>query len=203
MFEKILQKKQAFTEQLVRDAVYAAVLQVLTEYGLEKLTVQRVAAAANIGTGTVYNYFKDKDALLVYAAIRLFEQVRILQSEAINSVLSPLGKLQAFLKTTFTFFEKNVAYFRFLEQAQIFQKMGRADIQSHIERITRMLAEIITEGMNRGDFKTVDAYKTASFFHRAMVGTLRVNPELELFDPNKEAESLGKMFEIFLSRASG
>lgn len=48
-----------FAEQLIREQVYSAVLQVLSEYGLEKLTVQRVAAAANLATGTLYNYFKD------------------------------------------------------------------------------------------------------------------------------------------------
>ena len=83
-----------FAEQLIREQVYSAVLQVLSEYGLEKLTVQRVAAAANLATGTLYNYFKDKDALLVYAAVRLFEQVRQQQTDAVAASLSPAKKMQ-------------------------------------------------------------------------------------------------------------
>ena len=197
--KKISEKKQAFTEQLIRDSVYEAVLQVLSEHALEKLTVQRVAAAANIGIGTLYNYFKDKDALLVYAGIRLFDQLRQRQSEAVGTVSTPLDKLQALVDATFMFFNKNVAYFQFLEQAQVYHKIARADKHDHIDQEIRMLAGIINQGIKNGDFKAVNAEKAANFFHRAIVGTLRVNPELDLFDPHKEAVSLAKMFEIFLA----
>jgi hypothetical protein len=47
---KISQQKQVFAEQLIRESIYSAGLQVLSEYGLEKLTVQRVAVAANLAT---------------------------------------------------------------------------------------------------------------------------------------------------------
>lgn len=198
--KKISEKKQAFTEQLIRDSVYEAVLQVLSEYGLEKLTVQRVAAAANIGTGTLYNYFKDKDALLVYAAIRLFDQLRRRQSEAAEGVSSPLEKLQAFVEATFMFFDENVAYFRFLDQAQVYGKIDRAEKHDHVGHVIQMLVEIISQGVKNGDFKVLNIEKTANFFHRTIVGTLWINPELDLFDPHKEAVSLAKMFEIFLAK---
>ena len=198
--KQISQKKQAFTEQLVRDSVYEAVLQVLSEYGLEKLTVHRVAAAAAIGAGTLYNYFKDKDALLVYAAIRLFDQLRQRQSEAAASVSSPLKKLQAFVESTFMFFDENVAYFRFLDQAQVYGKIDRADKHDHVGHVIQMLVEIIGQGVKNGDFQVLNVEKTANFFHRTIVGTLWVNPELDLFDPHKEAVSLVKMFEVFLAK---
>jgi AcrR family transcriptional regulator len=196
---KISQQKQVFAEQLIREQVYSAVLQVLSEYGLEKLTVQRVAAAAHLATGTLYNYFKDKDALLVYAAVRLFEQIRQQQADAISTVLSPAKKLQAFLETTFMFFNKNIAFFRFLDQAQVYCKIDMAIKHDHVNQEIRMLSGIIEDGIKAGVFKAIDAEKTAIFFHRAFVGTLCVNPELGDFDPCKEAKSLVKMFTAFLS----
>ena len=37
----------------------------LSEFGLEAMTMSAVAESADIGTGTLYNYFPSKDALLV------------------------------------------------------------------------------------------------------------------------------------------
>ncbi|MCE5184684.1 MAG: TetR family transcriptional regulator [Planctomycetaceae bacterium] len=54
--KKFVEKKQALSEQAVRDSIAQAVLVVLGSQGLEKLTMQRVAAAADIATGTLYNY---------------------------------------------------------------------------------------------------------------------------------------------------
>jgi hypothetical protein len=50
-----------------------------------------------------------------------------------------------------------------------------------------MLAGIIKEGTAKGDFKAIDVEKTAEFFHRAMVGTLCVNPELGRLTLSKKA----------------
>lgn len=196
---KFSQKKQAFTEQLIRESVYTAVLQVLSEYGLEKLTIQRVATAANLATGTLYNYFKDKDALLVYAAIRIFDQLRQRQTEVTLTLTPPLKKLQAFVEATFEFFNKNIAFFRFLDQAQVYCKMDLAVKHDHLDQETRLLTSIIQEGIENRDFKPVNAQYTANFFHRAIVGTLCINPEVGEFDPGKEARHLTKMFQAVLT----
>lgn len=196
---KISQQKQVFAEQLIRESIYSAVLQVLSEYGLEKLTVQRVAVAANLATGTLYNYFKDKDALLVYAAVRMFEELRQRQREAIVHAKTAPKKLQAIIQTSFEFFSNNMSFFRFLDQAQVYCKIDLPVKHDHVNQETAMLAGIIKEGTAKGDFKAIDVEKTAEFFHRAMVGTLCVNPELGPFDPVKESKSLVKMFSSFLS----
>ena len=196
---KLSQQKQVITEQLIREQVYAAVLQVLSEYGLEKLTVQRVAAAAHLATGTLYNYFKDKDALLVYAAVRLFEQLRQQQNDAVTASMSPAEMLQAFVESTFIFFHNNSSIFRFLDQAQVYCKIDMTVKHDHVNQESLMLSRIIAEGIQNGVFKPVVVENTAVFFHRALVGTLCVNPELGDFDPRREAESLVKMFTAFLS----
>ena len=195
----ISQQKQAFAEQLIRESVYRAVLQVLSEYGLEKLTVQRVAAAANLATGTLYNYFKDKDALLVYTAIRLFDDIRRRQQEAIGQVRSPEKKLLAFVDATFLFFASNIAFFRFLDQAQVYSKIDMTFKHNHLDEESRVLSAIIQQGVEAGLFKSVNVKATAAFFQRAIVGTLCVNSELEEFDPKKEARMLTKMLLVHLS----
>ncbi len=200
---QLSQKRQAFTEQYIRESAYAAVLEVLKKYGLEKLTVQRVAAAAGIGTGTLYNYFKDKDALLVYTAVRLFDQIRHHQREAVGAAKTPAKKLYALLEATFTFFSRNIAYFRFLDQAQVYCKIDMAVKHDHVNREKVLMSSIIQKGAEDGLFKAVNPKKAADFFQRAMIGTLCMVPELGDFDPQREAASLLKMFRVYLSPSNG
>ena len=195
---KLSQQKQELTEQLIRESIYSAVLQVLTEHGLDKLTVQRVAAAAHLATGTLYNYFKDKDALLVYATVRMFDTLRQRQREAIDGVKSPTRKLQAFVEATFFFFSSNIGFFQFLDQAQVYCKIDMQVKHEHVNTEVNLLAGIIEEGMKNGDFKPVHPAKTAVFFHRAIGGTRCINPESGAFDAGKETTSLTKMFTSVL-----
>ena len=195
---KLAQKKQAVTEQAVRESVYEAILQVLSDHGLEKLTMQKVARAAGIATGTLYNYFKDKDALLVYTAQRLFDQLRGVMVQACRKPLGADDKLMELIRSDFHFFYQNQAYFQFLDQAQVFCKMDMVIKHQHVSEVRQVIAGVIESGIREGVFKAVDVATTADFFHRAIVGTLCVRPELEAFDPEFEAQSLVKMLMAIL-----
>lgn len=194
----ISQKKQALAEQVVRESVYQAVLCVLSEYGLERLTMKEVARAAGIATGTLYNYFKDKDALLVYAAEELFEQLYELQLAVKEKRLKARRKLEEFILTSFMFFNQNIVYFQFLDQAQVYYKMDISIKRNRVKKEIIVIGQIIEQGIADGVFKKVNTRTTADFFHRAIVGSLCVRPELGDFVPEKEARSLAKMFMMIL-----
>ena len=196
---KLSQQKQAAVEQMIRESVYAAVLQVLMDHGLEGLTVKRVAAAAHLAAGTLYNYFQDKDALMVYTAVRMFDEIRQRQQEAIGQVRPPGKKLLAFVEATFVFFASNIAFFRFLDQAQVYSKIDMPIKHNHLDQENQVLSAIIQQGIDAGLFKPVNVMATAAFFQRAVAGTLCINTELEGFDPTKEARALTKMLLVHLS----
>jgi AcrR family transcriptional regulator len=196
--KKFIEKKQAISEQAVRESICQAALDVLSSQGLEKLTMQRVAASANIATGTLYNYFADKDALLVYAAERLFGQIRERIRKAMGENTNPRVKLLEMIRAIFAFFNENISYFQFLDRAQIYSKINLEVKEYHIMQERAMIAEVLREGIEGRGFKKVNVDLTAHFFQRAIVGTICVKPELEVFDPDKEAKSLAEMFYTFL-----
>lgn len=195
---KLSQKKQAMAEQVVRESIHEAVLEVLSSQGLEKLTMQQVATEAGIATGTLYNYFKDKDAVLVYTAQRLFEQIRELLSAVADRELGAKAKLTEMILTEFEFFHQNMPYFQFLDQAQIFCKMDTSIKREHLREEIGIIRRVIEQGIAEEVFEGVDPETTADFFHRAIVGTLCVRPEVDAFDPNVEAKSLVRMFMSIL-----
>lgn len=183
---------------MVRESVYRAVLEVFSDCGPERLTMQKVASAAGIATGTLYNYFKDKDELMVYAAQRLFEQNHRLMSDIAAERRGGKAKLMQLIRSEFRLFHENIAYFRFLDQAQVFYKIDLAIKREHVERITEVIGRVIEQGIAEGAFKNVDVPSTADFFHRAIVGTLRMRPELGDFEPDREAKWLVRMFMSIL-----
>lgn len=71
------------------EAIFTATIQVLIEFGLERLTTTRVAERAGASVGTVYQYFPNKTALL--AAVLEKHLVHVL--EAVESAcLAAKGK---------------------------------------------------------------------------------------------------------------
>jgi AcrR family transcriptional regulator len=195
---KLIKKKQSFSEQAVRDGICQAVLNVLRVQGLDKLTMQRVAKEADIATGTLYNYFKDKDALLVYAAEALFARIRELMRHAMEENVDPRTKLLEMIRSGFTFFNENNSFFQYLDTAQIYGKMSLSVKENHVMQVRGMFSQVLRAGIETKVFKAVDVEVTSDLIQRAIVGTICIKPELGVFDPDKEAKLLAAMFWKFL-----
>jgi AcrR family transcriptional regulator len=54
-----------------RDDILRAALVIIAEYGFQGATMARIIERASVGAGTVYRYFKDKDALIT----ELYEEI--------------------------------------------------------------------------------------------------------------------------------
>ena len=66
-------RKRHLGEALMREAICDAAVAVLSEVGFAALTMDRVAEMAEVSKGTLYNYFADKDALVLAAIEATFE----------------------------------------------------------------------------------------------------------------------------------
>lgn len=56
-----------------RSQIIGAAVQVISEKGFQKTTVRQIAQAAGIADGTIYNYFKNKDDILMAIISQLTE----------------------------------------------------------------------------------------------------------------------------------
>lgn len=189
------------TESVVRDQVCLAVLQVLKEKGLKKLTINQVAKSAKIAAGTVYNYFKNKDDLLICTTIKLFEMIYQQQERAVSCKVDPKDKLFAFLEASFVFFASNNDIFNFLDQAQMYLKIDIKDKLDHLHKEMTLLESILQQGIQQGLFVAYDVHRCAEFLHRSMVGVLCINTKLGKFDPHQQAADLSAFwFEWLLKK---
>jgi AcrR family transcriptional regulator len=63
--------------QATVDAILEATAQVLKKIGYDALTTNKVAEAAGVSVGSVYQYFPGKEALLVALMLRMAEKQRV------------------------------------------------------------------------------------------------------------------------------
>lgn len=68
--------KEKFQEQLAkarRNLILDAAIVVIAEHGFQRTTIKQIAQMAEIADGTIYNYFKNKDAIMLGIVERITE----------------------------------------------------------------------------------------------------------------------------------
>ena len=73
----LAQRRKHLAETLMRDSICEAAETVLAEVGFASLTMDRVAQAADVSKGTLYNYFRDRDALVLDVVNRAFDPLHV------------------------------------------------------------------------------------------------------------------------------
>ena len=72
---------------------------ILLEYGLEKLTVRRIAEAANLSTAVISHYFEDKRQLMLFIFLDTLEIAEFRFAQAVDSGQSTTTCLLTLLPT--------------------------------------------------------------------------------------------------------
>lgn len=92
-------KKLAF-----RSRIIAVAIELFSRDGIENVTVEQIAEAADIGKGTVYNYFETKEAIIVAFMVELERRVQarvrrlMATTGSLDSILAEFIRLQFRLK---------------------------------------------------------------------------------------------------------
>jgi AcrR family transcriptional regulator len=163
--------RQARSREMVETIVLAAA-RVFVKHGYAKATTNRIADAAGISVGSLYQYFSSKDAVAVELLRRYRETLVALVRDHLGGgigegsfadVVRPL--VAALLRAE----GMNPALHRVLIE-QVLRTSARAEILGFEERMEHMLAEAI-----RGAGPSVFAAKpemTAFVLVRAVLGTV-------------------------------
>ena len=88
----------------MRARIVAGGIKLFSRHGIEAATVDQIAEAADIGKGTIYNYFQAKEDIVVAFLVDLEQEVqkklrRVTQSKrSLDSILASFVRLQFRLK---------------------------------------------------------------------------------------------------------
>ena len=187
------EKRKAAWERMMKQSIFEATVKVMKEYGPAEIRMDQVAKAADMATGTLYNYFKDKDALLLHVIDTLFEPYHAGLLAILNSDADPQEKLKAYFRQTCRIMNEQRDIIAILIQAKdlgISADIGRDPETDYRMRIIPIIAGIIEEGVAKGAFRRCDALETAAMVFGAMDGlmTLKIKGLVPERTVNENAE---------------
>lgn len=172
---KLSQKRKAAWEAMMKNSIFEATLHVLKKYGMEGLRMDRVARSAEVATGTVYNYFKDKEELVLYVIDNIFEPYFEILENVRKKNTPPAEKLKKFIRTALEGFYEHWDVINVLinSQAVAFGDRGGQIGTSEIRpKITGLLTDIIEDGVKAGIFRFCNAFRVSAMIFGAIEGLL-------------------------------
>lgn len=128
----------------MRAKIFTAFTDLLESSGYDALTLADLASRAGVGRTAMYNYYADKEALLLdYTADVTQRYLGSLQAE-LARVASPVEKLRTYLRMHIEEFATQHVP---LNMTAVLSDEGRRDMRAHVMPLLRTLREIIEGGI--------------------------------------------------------
>lgn len=149
-------------------------MSVIARKGLEQATMQEIADEAGIAKGTLYVYFKDRDALLAKTADRAFDRLVAELDAAFRSAGSLEERLMAVVSRQLRFFDENRELFRAAmalshrDPAAPLRKPRTGAYGRYLQRIETMF----TEAKERGEIRDLDPRDVAAVYSDCIRGVI-------------------------------
>jgi AcrR family transcriptional regulator len=147
-----------------RAAILAAGLKAFSEHGYDNTTVAELLAATKLSKGAFYHHFDSKEALLEAILDGISKRAAAGVTAALARAPTALAKLECFVSASRQWRSENVATIRMLlplimrPDATRLREGLRART---LDLSTPLLAGLLREGAESGEFDIVDPYETA------------------------------------------
>jgi len=144
-----------------RKKILLAALQVIAEKGLSATRMADIAKTADVGKGTLYEYFRNKEEMLHAGFLLIFEQGEEVLAQKLSQIHDPPGKIHAvlmgfvealdsfpvdFMQVIFDVWAEGVRSVK-TKETTIF------DMRKLYAEYRGLMASILSEGMRQGIFR--------------------------------------------------
>lgn len=126
--------------------------------GFDKTTINDILNEAGIAKGTLYYYFKSKeemmDSLIESYTDDILRRVQTIKEQEESSILEKLFFILSSMNMEGEGNDAMIEYMHRPQNALMHEKTNRIII----EKITPLLADLVSEGVNQGIFSTIHPY---------------------------------------------
>ncbi|NMB16736.1 MAG: TetR/AcrR family transcriptional regulator [Firmicutes bacterium] len=154
-----------------KDIIRQAAIEVIVDSGFHAATTDAIAARAEVSVGTIYNYFRNKEAILEHIfQVELGRRIDYLSS--LPEDLPVLEKLELFLQWHFGIIAQDPATGRILlrERSNL---INLPAIREYMDTMTGYLTSLVEEGMRKGQFRQSNAALTGAIMFGALEAAVR------------------------------
>jgi AcrR family transcriptional regulator len=145
-----------------RDQILEAASNLFAERGFHRTTTRDIAEAAEVSEGTLYNYFKDKDDLLMGIMSRLVEQQQIAQRLVTGLPQDAPGFLRAMLAWRKGFVDQNESMLQsVISEILVDPVLRRRYYEELIVPGLEMISHHLQVRVNAGEIRPLDTHLAA------------------------------------------
>lgn len=183
------ERKRAALESLTREALYAAALSLLESEGWMGFTMEKLARAAGVAKGTVYNYFADKREVLLFVLQHNGEELAEELDRLVERESDPATALEELLgllvRGMYNRRHVIAAAARSAEEDPgTYRDMDPRRRKNHpMWRAREMVESVLRRGVESGAFRPCDPVLVEKLLHATLMGLAR------LFSAGEEAGS--------------
>lgn len=150
------------------NALIAAATAIISQSGVESVSVREVARRAGVSPGAPFRHFPTRDALLAAVAAQAMERLaEAVRAEQAGTDHDPLGQIEAIGLAYLTWAQANPAHFRVVSQRTLVDLDGRSR-RLNDEIRARMLA-LLTMAKSGGQIRRDVDVETVLLSCRALV----------------------------------
>ena len=136
-----------------KDIIEAAI-KVFAEYGYHVAKISKIAEIANVATGSVYVYFKNKEDILLKIFANLWAELyKEFQLLSLNNSLSQTEKLDGMIDLIFDLFTANQSLaIVFVNEQNHLQKSNKEEFTNYYDKFLDVGETVINAGISDKSF---------------------------------------------------
>lgn len=164
--------------------ILEAAVEVFAKYGYHNSKISKIAETANVATGSVYVYYKNKEAILlrIFSDLwtKLYEELDAIKS---NNMLSSTEKLDAMIDLIFDIFsEKPSLALVFVNEQNHLEQSNKQEFTDYYSKFLDQGEDIVKKGISEGVIsKNIDI----TIFRHFVFGAIRHLVHCWARDPEK------------------
>ena len=174
---------KAFSEEekeKIKENIMNTAIELFHNNGLKSLSISELTKRVGIAQGSFYNFWKDKDSLIIdLAAYRSDQKLKALEEKFSNSIKDPVGFLtEVIYKYSLDLMQK-IKTQPVYEEAFKILKTKKSDEMNQIEKLYgEFLKKLVIYWKENSVVKTADEYGLANAF----IGSFLLCTDYYLFD---------------------
>jgi AcrR family transcriptional regulator len=182
----ISDKRRAAVDGVMRDSVCEAAVKVLLDHGIAGLTMERLACVAGVSRATLYNYFKDRDDLIIHVEDRIIEPLRKQMLGIMRSGAEPREQLAELAGAALRYVDENRGILLSIYDKETVDGARRDAQIRRREAFRGLFSSVIQKGIDCGQFRPVDAARAGEIFEGGLMGLVDAMVDRASFLPPEE-----------------
>lgn len=131
-----------------RARIFAALERLLAERGYDSITLAEIAAAADVGRTVIYNYYPDKEELLLDLAGQQSEDYRKRLDTALGRADTPVEQLRVFVRMQLH--ELSRQHAALMSLRPVLSETGQHRMMEHVAQLSSTLRRILEQAQDEG-----------------------------------------------------